>query len=217
MCAKILRIEKHSTSFYFLFSGGTDGVMHVTDLTNVVNEFKSEKQTTTTTSTKTNSNNKPQQETKTLNSFFQQKHHLCGMNRVELKQIKNDENEFNLVSVGDDQNLFVWNFEIQFNSENKTFKLNSKQTSNLQAQNATITALCLNENFIFCAGVEQRLQIWKTNSTNKNDNKPTLIFSCFLHIADVSAILVKRDEKDEKKFLIIVCGAGIQVLQLELK
>ena len=190
---------------HVIFSGGTSGVIYASNLTSFLSKSPTNNN---------NNNNNNNIHPFVIQPFHSIQAHQCGVNNIQLAV--DEQNQYWLVSVGDDQKLFVCKFSLDVINGNEV-KLVEKFSKSVLASNASLTSLFVSQNrFIFCCGIEQRLSIWKVEDSEKCLQ---LVFNCIVDVPDVSSISVHEQSNHQKvsKFTIFIGGNGLQIVELNLK
>jgi WD40 repeat protein len=162
--------------------------------------------------------------------LFHERVHQCGMNCIDYSKEVDENNCFVIVSGGDD-NMFSANiFQITtINSDVKPSKFEIVKLKSLNLNNFCASALKgirLVNNYIFCAGWNQRMHVGKLkyeiSKTNKSgayvevdDINFELVGMAFVDVADIGDLDVNHEiiNETEETFNILVVGQGIEYLK----
>lgn len=159
---------------HYLFSGGTDGVLFLSNISSLLSNSV--------------------QENMEITPLQQMKVHQLGLNCLVQSTLGT---KHILICGGDDQKLALVCFDNHQMTE-MTFCV---------AHNTAITAVQTLGNFIFTAGTDQRLHIWKFDSEHL-----IKLATCCLELADIADMIVVAMKP---KIVILVVGCGLQILEVE--
>jgi WD40 repeat protein len=183
-----LQITRNGAPASLIFSGGTDGYIRVWDITAMLKMTSTE----------------------TLQPIFEVKAHQLGADSMGIVEVA--PRSYVLSSGGDDQSVFVAAFEVHTEPELKL--MNWRQKSYPDVHTSSIKGLQCDGSYVYTAGPDQRLNIWKIVHTS-TDIALTWHAACLMEVADISSISLKRLENG--RVIVIAVGDGVQLLEVTHK